>query len=104
MERSLIAMCVGLVVEQYNWLEVFPYEKWTDKNIPAFKLHERFIPTSLTMHEGTTTAPSLLSEAELIALMDEKGIGTDATIAQHIQTIQERGYAVKQMPGYSHLN
>jgi len=28
-------------------------------------------------------------------LMDRHGIGTDATIAQHISTVQERGYAVK---------
>lgn len=31
--------------------------------------------------------------------MDQNGIGTDATIAQHIQTIQDRGYVYKQMPG-----
>ena len=39
--------------------------------------------------------PQLLSEEELIALMDRHGIGTDATIAEHISTIQRRGYAVK---------
>ncbi len=27
--------------------------------------------------------------------MDRNGIGTDATIAQHITTIQDRAYAVK---------
>jgi len=27
--------------------------------------------------------------------MDRNGIGTDATIAQHITTIQERAYATK---------
>ena len=34
-------------------------------------------------------------EVELISLMDRNGIGTDATIAQHITTIQERAYATK---------
>lgn len=29
--------------------------------------------------------------------MDTKGIGTDATIAQHIKTIQERRYAVRNV-------
>ena len=28
--------------------------------------------------------------------MDRNGIGTDATIAQHITTIQEREYAIKE--------
>jgi DNA topoisomerase III len=45
--------------------------------------------------EGKTYAPSLLSEQELITLMDKNGIGTDATIHQHIEKILERGYAVK---------
>ena len=35
------------------------------------------------------------AEVELISLMDRNGIGTDATIAQHITTIQERAYAMK---------
>jgi DNA topoisomerase-3 len=28
--------------------------------------------------------------------MDSNGIGTDATIHEHIKTVQERGYAVKE--------
>ena len=28
--------------------------------------------------------------------MDQNGIGTDATIHEHIKTIQERHYAIKQ--------
>lgn len=42
------------------------------------------------MEEGCTQPPQLLSESDLIGLMDEKGIGTDATIAEHIQKIQQR--------------
>ena len=57
----------------------------------VFKPKEQLMPSVLKMHEGQTTPPSLLSEPELIQLMDENGIGTDATIAQHIQTIQDRG-------------
>lgn len=95
----ILIKSTGLVVEQLNWLEVYPYDKWTDKNLPRFRKNETFVPTSLLMTEGTTTPPSLMSEAELISTMDKHGIGTDATIAQHIQTIQERGYVQKQMPG-----
>ena len=35
------------------------------------------------------------TEVELISLMDRNGIGTDATIAQHIATILDRDYATK---------
>ena len=34
-------------------------------------------------------------EVELISMMDKNRIGTDATIAQHISTIQDRKYATK---------
>lgn len=87
--------CKGLVVEELNWLQVYPYEKWSDKTLPKFQLNETFTPTSLILHNSVTSPPSLLTEADLIALMDKNGIGTDATIAQHIQTIQDREYVVK---------
>ncbi len=48
------------------------------------------------MPEGETKAPPLLSESDLIGKMDQNGIGTDATIHEHIKTVQERQYAVKQ--------
>lgn len=34
-----------------------------------------------------------MTEADLITVMDKNGIGTDATIHEHIRIIQERGYA-----------
>eukprot|EP01124_Arcella_intermedia_P015794 TRINITY_DN22374_c0_g1_i1.p1 TRINITY_DN22374_c0_g1~~TRINITY_DN22374_c0_g1_i1.p1 ORF type:complete len:584 (+),score=182.22 TRINITY_DN22374_c0_g1_i1:119-1753(+) len=46
------------------------------------------------MEEGSTTAPPLLTEPDLVTLMDKNKIGTDATIAEHIHKIQERKYAV----------
>lgn len=52
---------------------------------------ETFEPTVLEMVAGKTSAPSLLTEADLIALMDKHGIGTDATHAEHIETIKKRG-------------
>jgi hypothetical protein len=54
------------------------------------------VPTALEFVESRTQAPSLLTEHELIALMDTNGIGTDATVAQHISTIQNRKYAHKE--------
>ena len=48
---------------------------------------------------GHTTAPVAISEADLIGEMDRNGIGTDATIAGHIKTIQQREYALKNASG-----
>ncbi|KAL6046567.1 DNA topoisomerase 3-alpha, variant 2 [Balamuthia mandrillaris] len=93
----------GLMVEQPNYLEVYPYDRWSESQVPVFTRGEKIMPDALEMHEGTTSPPSLLTEAELIRKMDENGIGTDATIAQHIQTIQDRGYAMKAGPGNQHF-
>ena len=48
------------------------------------------------MDESKTQPPAYLTEAELISKMDKNGIGTDATIHEHIKTIQDRSYVVKQ--------
>ena len=44
------------------------------------------------MEESSTKPPNLLSESNLIDLMDKNGIGTDATIHEHIKKVQDRGY------------
>lgn len=96
--------CTGLTILEKNYLDVYIYERWTDKNIPSFREGERLTPDAVEMKEGHTTPPSLLTEADLIKLMDRNGIGTDATIAQHIQNIQDRQYAVKNGMYFSPTN
>lgn len=44
------------------------------------------------MLTGQTSPPPLLTEADLISLMERHGIGTDATHADHIETIKQRLY------------
>jgi len=41
-----------------------------------------------------TSAPPLLSESDLIGLMESNSIGTDASMATHISNVIERNYAV----------
>merc|ERR1712129_272930 len=40
-----------------------------------------------------------LKESELVALMDQNGIGTDASIPQHIENICNRNYVIVCGPG-----
>lgn len=40
--------------------------------------------------QSATQAPSRLSERDLIAKMEAYGIGTDATVAEHIQKQLDR--------------
>jgi DNA topoisomerase-3 len=90
----------GLVVTERNYLDVYPYDKWTSsQRLPAFTQGETIMPSSLEMVEGKSSAPHFLTEPELIALMDANGIGTDATMADHIEKILERQYVFKQARG-----
>ncbi|XP_012256009.2 DNA topoisomerase 3-alpha [Athalia rosae] len=82
----------GLRIIAKNYLEVYPYETWNAKEIHAYSEGETFLPTSIEMAHGETSAPNLLTEADLIALMDKHGIGTDATHAEHIEKIKARQY------------
>ncbi|XP_054850854.1 DNA topoisomerase 3-alpha isoform X2 [Eublepharis macularius] len=82
----------GLMILARNYLEVYPYEKWSDKVIPVYEKGSRFQPSTVEMVDGETSPPQLLTEADLISLMEKHGIGTDATHAEHIETIKSRMY------------
>ncbi|KAF9979749.1 DNA topoisomerase, partial [Modicella reniformis] len=85
----------GLIIKERNYLEVYPYDKWSGNVLPNFIEGEEFIPMEFSMKPGATSPPTLLTESQLIALMDKNGIGTDATIAEHIKTITKREYVVR---------
>lgn len=90
----------GLTVIERNYLDVYPYDKWESSQIlPPFTMNETFEPKEATMHDGKTTAPGYLTEPELIALMDANGIGTDATMAEHIVKIKDREYVMSRPRG-----
>lgn len=89
----------GLAITAKNYLDVYPYDKWCDKTLPVYQTGDTFMPTSIDMVEGRTEPPSLLTEADLIALMEKHGIGTDATHAEHIEKIKTRNYVGVQPDG-----
>lgn len=82
----------GLMIIARNYLDVYPYDKWNTKVIPVYEMGSKFQPTTIEMVDGETSPPQLLTEADLIALMEKHGIGTDATHAEHIETIKSRMY------------
>eukprot|EP01132_Coremiostelium_polycephalum_P010785 gene10785-13206_t len=85
----------GVMLIDKGYLEVYPYDKKKDRQIPKYEVGETFNPTKLELREGNTEPPHYITESELLSAMDRDGIGTDATMAQHIQKIQERFYVEK---------
>ncbi|KAI9276660.1 DNA topoisomerase [Phascolomyces articulosus] len=85
----------GLIITERNYLQVYPYDKWSTHTIPDFEEGQQFMPSSLFLNSGKTEAPKLLTEYDLIGLMEKNEIGTDATIAEHIKKILDRRYAYK---------
>ncbi|KAJ5724150.1 DNA topoisomerase 3 [Penicillium malachiteum] len=90
----------GLIVLERNYLDVYVYDKWeSSQQLPNFEKDETFQPTEANISEGKTTAPNYLTEPELIGLMDANGIGTDATMAEHIAKVKDREYVVPNKRG-----
>ena len=80
-------------MDESNFLDVYPYMTWGDKAFARYTEGEEFVPDELNIGEHVTQPPPLLTETNLITAMEEAGIGTDATLQQHIETIQKRNYA-----------
>ncbi|KAJ1770695.1 DNA topoisomerase 3-alpha [Coemansia sp. RSA 1843] len=85
----------GLMIIARNYLDIYPYDRWSESTVPVYTQGDTFEPTTLEMRTGSTTAPKLLSFADLVDIMDKNGIGTDATHADHIKKIIDREYVFK---------
>ncbi|XP_049849572.1 uncharacterized protein LOC126319913 [Schistocerca gregaria] len=53
---------------------------------------DQFNVDAVSVKEGRTKPPALLTESELIGMMEKNGIGTDASIPTHIENIVKRNY------------
>lgn len=90
----------GLIVLERNYLDVYVYDKWeSSQQLPNFQKGELFEPTEAKIFEEKTSPPNYLTEPELIGLMDANGIGTDATMAEHIARIKDRQYVATRNRG-----
>ncbi|KAG5362777.1 DNA topoisomerase 3 [Yarrowia sp. B02] len=87
----------GLVILERNFLDIYPYVKWTGSGElpPGLEVGKELPIVESMLSQGKTSPPSLLTEPELLALMDMNGIGTDATMAEHIGTIVQREYVFR---------
>ena len=86
----------GSKLVEPGFYEIYDYFRPSDNPIPKLERGERVAVISLKLHEGRTRPPKRLTESDLLKLMEEHGIGTDATRASFPKLIMDRGYAVKR--------
>jgi DNA topoisomerase IA len=75
---------------------IYPYFRPEERPMPRLARGEALRIASMELHEGLTRPPDRLTEPELLRLLEENGIGTDATRATFPKLILERGYAVRE--------
>ena len=79
-----------------GFYKVFPYFRGKDNPIPEFREGERVKIVGVQVKTGYTEPPPRLTEADLLKMMEDHGIGTDATRATFPRIIQKRKYAHKR--------
>ncbi len=79
-----------------GFYEVYGYFKPADNPIPELRENESLVVVAVRLHEGRTKPPNRLTESELLKLMEQNGIGTDATRASFPKLIADRKYVVKE--------
>ena len=62
------------------------------KNLPSINVGDEFTVASKSIEQKFTTPPSRYSEAKIVKLMEEVGIGRPSTYASTISTLKKRKY------------
>lgn len=82
----------GFHLLQAGFLAVYPYKTHKEEEIPPLSEGDIVKVTDKELLEKETQPPARYTQARLIKLMEELGLGTKATRHQIIQNLYERGY------------
>jgi len=84
----------GVEVVDPGYWTIYYYEREEERPLPDVEEGEELLVERVVVEERETEPPPYLSESELLALMRKYGIGTDATMQDHIHTNVVRKYMV----------
>jgi len=73
-------------------MEIVNWSNVATKTLPEMKEKMSVKLITVELEEGATEPPGYLTESDLIEKMEKFGIGTDASMATHINNICERGF------------
>jgi len=85
----------GATIKFDGFLKIYPI-KISENTLPALKNNEILKLIKLIPDQHFTKPPAPYSEATLIKILEEYGIGRPSTYAPTLSTIQERNYVKKQ--------
>lgn len=89
---NILFIVEGKKIVDEGYLKVYHYEKPAERPLPYVLEGDIVEINKVNLLEKETSPPPYLSESELLRLMKRYGIGTDATMQDHIQTNIERNY------------
>jgi len=94
--NNYLLKATGSTVKFDGFLAVNPSKKALNENIlPPLKVKDLLEIASINIEEKSTTPPPRYSEASLVKVLEENGIGRPSTYAPTISTIIERKYVDK---------
>lgn len=67
-----------------------------ERRLPVVEVGDELALRALAVKDHQTTPPARYTEASLVKALEDLGVGRPSTYASIIQTIQDRGYAVKK--------
>lgn len=82
----------GRVVIEEGWLKFYSYSRKKDEEIPLLNEGDKIKLVESEIEAKETQPPARFSQAKLITVMEEKGLGTKATRHNIIQNLFDRGY------------
>jgi DNA topoisomerase I len=89
----------GSVVVDPGYAGIYTYARSADEEIPALQEGQQLdLDGEPWIVDKETQPPSRISQAKLIEMMEERGLGTKATRADIIQKLFDRGYVYSNPP------
>jgi DNA topoisomerase-1 len=89
----------GSVIVDPGYAGIYTYARSADEEIPALKEGQQLdLDGAPWIVDKETQPPSRISQAKLIEMMEERGLGTKATRADIIQKLFDRGYVFGNPP------
>ena len=94
--NGLIFKAVGRRLIRPGWAKWGEQKNKADINLPDYRIGD-LVHTKNGVVEGTTKPPKRLTESQMIGqVLPKYGLGTQATRATTLKTVQERGYVKKE--------